>query len=78
MKLILVARHLYDRLMLWSAELNAHSAQTIALEAEQETLRAAQLLARNMRLLDDARMRAQNSGWRIERRERLLSLGVKP
>lgn len=75
-KPLLIARHLVHRVRLWNAEIQTDNASRILLDAQEEIDRAAQLLAHNTRLLNDARQKAMLSGYAIDKAERVRFLGI--
>lgn len=76
MKFWLMGKHLIDRLLLWQATIELDNASRLVIEANDELDRAVALSVHLLRKRDDARMRAQNSGWRIDRAERIKFLGI--
>lgn len=76
MKPLLVLHHLLHRVLLWNAEIQTDNAARCVIEAETEIQRAAQLLAHNTRLLNDARQKATLSGYAIDKAERVRFLGI--
>lgn len=74
----LLALYHWNELMLWQASIEADNAAKIVAEAEAEINRAISLAAQNNRKMAEARERLMISGFRVQRYDRLLSLGVKP
>lgn len=77
-RLYLLLVHRWNEYALWAAEIDADNAAKIVAEAEAELNRAISLAAHNGRRLEDAREAVQISAFRVNRYDRLLSLGVKP
>lgn len=76
MRVLLLLRHAWNELLLWSATCEVHSAEIIVDEATAEIERAHALLAHNTRRMQDAQERVRNSGYSIERFERRRFLGI--